>query len=105
MPVPPLTAQQRRQALDRAARARRERAEAGRRLKRDGVAISEVIASAATSDAIAKMKVVTLIESMPGTGRVKAGRIMDELGIAPSRRVRGLGRHQAAALIARFEPT
>lgn len=104
MPVPPLTAEQRRLALAKAAVARRERAEAKRRLKHDGADIREIMAAAASNDAIAKMKVVTLIESMPGIGRVKAGRIMDELGIAPSRRVRGLGEHQAAALVARFEP-
>lgn len=103
MPVPPLTAQQRSEALVKAAAARRERADIRAQLKDGGVRIAEVIAGGATSDAIAKMKVSTLLESMPGIGRVKAGQIMNELGIAPSRRVRGLGRHQAAALLARFE--
>ena len=40
---------------------------------------------------------------MPGVGRVKARRIMRELGIAESRRLRGLGQHQIAALVARFD--
>ncbi len=103
MPVPPLTAQQRSEALAKAAAARRERADVRAQLKDGGVRIAEVIGDGVTSDAIAKMKVSTLLESMPGIGRVKAGQIMNELGIAPSRRVRGLGQHQAAALLARFE--
>jgi ribosomal protein S13 len=39
---------------------------------------------------------------MPGIGRVRARQIMDEVGIAHSRRVRGLGANQTAALVKRF---
>jgi ribosomal protein S13 len=48
------------------------------------------------------MKVSALLESMPGVGRVRARQIMDEVGIAASRRVRGLGSNQARALLDRF---
>lgn len=51
------------------------------------------------------MKVIALLESLPGVGRVKARQIMDEVGIAESRRVRGLGPNQVAALIERFPTT
>jgi ribosomal protein S13 len=44
------------------------------------------------------MRVSALLESMPGVGKVRAAGIMEELGISPSRRVRGLGANQAAAL-------
>ena len=50
------------------------------------------------------MRVSALLESLPGVGRVRAAAIIDELGISPTRRVRGLGANQAAALIARFDP-
>ena len=53
-------------------------------------------------DVIGKLKVVALLESLPGVGKVKARAIMAEIGISESRRVRGLGPHQAAALIQRF---
>ena len=103
MAVPPLTPEQRAEALAKAAAARRERAAIKSRLKASGGSIREVIDSRATSDAVAKMKVTALLESMPGVGRVTARQIMSELGIAESRRVRGLGQHQGAALVARFD--
>ena len=49
------------------------------------------------------MKVTELLEAMPGVGRVRARAIMAEVGIAESRRVRGLGANQSAALLRRFE--
>ena len=55
------------------------------------------------NEIIGKMKVSALLESLPGVGRVRARQIMDEVGISESRRVRGLGSNQAAALIARFD--
>jgi len=39
---------------------------------------------------------------MPKIGKVKARRIMQEIGIAESRRLRGLGDQQRAALLAEF---
>jgi ERCC4-type nuclease len=101
--VPPLTPEQRAEALAKAAAARRERAAIRLRLKTSGGSIREVIEDRRGNEAVAKMRVLALVESMPGIGRVKAERIMDELGIARSRRVRGLGQHQVAALVARFE--
>lgn len=103
MALPPLTPEQRAEALVKAAEARRERAAIKHRLKHAEGSIGEVIAERRGSDAIAKMKVSALVEAMPGVGRVRAAQIMDELGIARSRRVRGLGQHQVAALVARFD--
>ena len=48
------------------------------------------------------MRVSALLESMPGVGRVRARQIMEEVGISESRRVRGLGQNQVAALLERF---
>lgn len=104
VPVPALTPEQRADALSRATAARRRRAEAKHRLKQGAIRIAEVIADGTRDEAIAKLRVVELIESMPGVGPVTAGQIMDELGIARSRRVRGLGEHQTRSLIAHFEP-
>ena len=41
-------------------------------------------------------------ESLPGVGKVRAKQIMERLGIAESRRVRGLGANQRAALEQEF---
>jgi len=51
---------------------------------------------------IGKLKVVALLESLPGVGKVKARAIMSEVGISETRRVRGLGPHQIKALVERF---
>ncbi len=50
------------------------------------------------------MRVVDLLQSMPGLGKVRARQIMERLGIAESRRVRGLGAKQVAALEREFAP-
>jgi transposase len=101
--LPPLTPEQRTAALEKAAVARRERAAVKNRLKYSQGSLAEVIATGKDNDVIGKMKVSALLESMPGVGRVRARQIMDEVGISESRRVRGLGTNQAAALIARFD--
>ena len=48
---------------------------------------------------VGKLKVVSLLESLPGVGKVKARRVMSEIGIADNRRVQGLGAQQRAALL------
>ena len=48
------------------------------------------------------MKISTLIETLPGYGKAKAERIMKELQIAESRRIRGIGERQREALLARL---
>lgn len=103
MPLPSLSPQQRAHALARARAARQDRAEVKRRLKQGSTTIGDVVADGAHDPAIAQLRVRELLESMPGIGDVKAGRIMDQLRIARSRRVRGLGPRQSRALVEWFE--
>ncbi len=102
MALPQLTPEQRQAALDKAAASRRERAEVKNRLKNSGAQISDVLREGQTNEVIAKMKVVDLLQSMPGLGKVRARQLMERLSIAESRRVRGLGAKQIAALEAEF---
>ena len=102
MALPPLTPEQRAAALDKAAASRRERAEVKNRLKHSGASINDVIAEGQTNEVIGKMRVIDLLQSMPGLGKVRAKQLMDRLGIAESRRVRGLGTKQVAALEREF---
>jgi hypothetical protein len=104
MPLPPqLSPEQRQAALDKAAAARRQRAELKEKLKMGSTSLDEVMAQADNDDVVAKLKVVTVLESLPGVGKVRARKIMEELEISDSRRVRGLGQNQRKALLARFE--
>ena len=103
MPQPPvLTPEQREQALAKAAEARRVRAELKEKLKMGSTSLSELFAQAEGDDIVGKMKVVAVLESLPGVGKVKARRTMEEIGISETRRVRGLGDQQRAALLKSF---
>ena len=102
MALPPLTPEQRQAALEKAAASRRERAEVKNRLKNAGASISEVLAQGQQNEVIGKMRVIDLLQSMPGLGKVRAKQTMERLGIAESRRVRGLGTKQVAALEREF---
>jgi transposase len=100
--LPPLTPEQRAAALEKAAAARRERAEVKNRLKHSGVSLTEVVREGQKNDVIGKMKVSALLESLPGVGKVRAKQIMERLSISETRRVRGLGANQIAALEREF---
>lgn len=102
MALPPLTPQQRADALQKAAEARRVRADVKAKLKRSGMTLRQVLVQADADEILGKMKVSAVLESMPGVGRVRAARIMDKLEISPSRRVRGLGAKQRQALEREF---
>ena len=102
MPLPPpLTEEQRRQALEKAAIARRKRAELKEQLKSGRISLRELLER--TSDEIVgKMKVSTVLESLPGVGRVRARKLMEKLDISESRRMRGLGEKQKKNLLEEF---
>ncbi|CAA9357208.1 MAG: integration host factor [uncultured Nocardioidaceae bacterium] len=102
MALPPLTPEQRQAALAKAAASRRERAEVKNRLKHSGASIVEVLRQGQDNEVIGKMRVVELLQSMPGLGKVRARQAMERLNISESRRVRGLGTNQIAALEREF---
>jgi DNA uptake protein ComE-like DNA-binding protein len=103
MATPPiLTPEQRAAALQKAAVARAARAELKERLKLGSLTLAQALETADNDDTIGKLKVLAMLESLPGVGKVKARRIMEEIGIADSRRVRGLGPQQRASLLAQL---
>ena len=103
MPLPPqLSPDQRQAALEKAAAARRQRAELKEKLKMGSTSLRELLDSADTDDVIGKMKVVAVLESLPGVGKVRARRLMEQLNISDTRRVRGLGSQQRDALLREF---
>jgi hypothetical protein len=97
-----LTPEQRADALAKATAARKARADLRHRLKHAGATLTDVFAAGETDEAVGKMRVSAVLESMPGVGKVRAQRIMEKIGISGSRRVRGLGAHQRAALQREF---
>lgn len=102
MALPQLTDQQRKEALKKAAAARKHRSEIKADLKNRKKTLSQVLKAAAKDEVLAKMKVISLLESLPRVGSKTAAQAMEEIGISPARRIRGLGPHQTAELIKRF---
>ena len=103
MPLPPqLSDEQRQAALAKAAEARRARAELKEKLKMGSLTLKELLDQADADDVVGKMKVVAVLESLPGVGKVKARRTMEEIGISDTRRVRGLGEQQRKELLRAF---
>jgi hypothetical protein len=101
MPLPVLTDEQRKQALEKAAEARRKRAELKGELKVGKRTLKDVLAIQG-NDTVGKMKVSTVLESLPGVGKVRAKKIMEKLDISATRRIRGLGAKQRESLLGEF---
>jgi hypothetical protein len=101
MAIPQLSAEERKAALEKAKAARIKRAEVREQLKSGKLTVKDVLAKK-DDPIIGRMKVSTLIETLPGYGKAKSEKIMNELQIAESRRLRGLGARQEAALLERL---
>lgn len=99
MNLPQLSDLERAEALRKAVAARGIRSEIKRDLKSGTRNVASIIAAAETEPAVGRLKVSDLLEALPGIGKVRATVIMSELGIAPTRRVRGLGVHQRRSLV------
>ena len=99
MGLPPqLSDEQRKEALLKAAASRKRRAEVKFKIKNGEFSIDTVLEIAKNEDAIAKMRVKELLESMTGVGKIRAQSLMERLNISPTRRIQGLGRHQIKEL-------
>lgn len=103
MPLPELDDDARREALAKAAQARKVRAELKAQLKAGEVSFAEVLARAEDDEVVAKTKVTAVLESLPQVGKVRARKLMERFEISPSRRLRGLGANQRQRLLEEFD--
>jgi guanylate kinase len=103
VPIPPkLTAEQRSAALAKSTAARQVRAATKARVKVGDLTLSAVFDLAKSDEAIAKMRVVELLESFSGVGKVRAIATLDRLQISQTRRIQGLGTAQRQNLLREF---
>lgn len=102
MPIPPLSEEQLQAARAAAAAARRERAAVKDKVRTGELTVGDVLDLAAGNDIIAHIRVVDLLKSVPRVGPKRAEVLMNRFDIASGRRLRGLGRHQVAALKKEF---
>jgi hypothetical protein len=103
MPTPPpLSDEQRRAALEKAAEARRVRAQLKADLQAGAVDLEEVFARAEDDKVVADTKILVILESLPNIGKVRSRRTLAELGISERQRVRGVGSEQRRKLVEHF---
>jgi lactam utilization protein B len=101
MALPNLSEADRQAALKKAAEARQKRAALRESIKKGDTSFADVMAMS-DGPIVARMKVSALLESLPGYGKAKAAKVMEDLGISESRRVQGLGARQREQLMERL---
>ena len=102
MQPPQLSPEDRARALAKAAASRKRRAEVKAQIKSGEYSLSQVFALSKSDEAVAKMRVFELLESISGVGKVRARTVMERLNISPTRRIQGLGAKQLPALLLEF---
>ena len=94
--MPRLSPEQMKGAREAAARTRRARAQFKKRVRDRELTLQEALDQAHNDKVLAHVKVMDLLKCVPWVGEKRATEV--RLDIPLNRRVRGLGRHQMAAL-------
>ncbi|MDO4289613.1 MAG: integration host factor, actinobacterial type [Eggerthellaceae bacterium] len=97
MAAPTMTPEQRAAALEKARVVRAQRSEITTKLSMGIMTPAEVL-DKADDPVIGRMKVKSFVNALPGYGKVKTEKLMEELGIQPERRIQGLGSNQMKSL-------
>lgn len=100
--LPEMTDEQRAAALERAGLARRTRAEIKALLKTGSLTFTDVMERAEEDDLVAGTRVKAIVVSMPGMGKITTKRLMEEIGISETRKLKGLTPRQTKELTDRF---
>ena len=98
MKPPTLTPEQRRTALEKAAAVRKGRAEIKTGLARRCLTIPEILGRV-DDPLVGGMRTSAVLMALPGIGKKRSARILQRVGIAPNRRLRGLTARQRDALV------
>lgn len=103
MAIPKLSSAQLEAAREAATQARRARAGLKEQVKTGELSFTDALSRSVDDDTLSRIKVIDLLRAMPRVGITRATEIMENLQIAPNRRVRGLGRHQIDRLTELFK--
>lgn len=93
MAAPTMTPEQRAAALEKARVVRAQRAEITKKLSM-GILTPVEVLDMADDPVVGRMKVKSFVGALPGYGKVKTEKLMNELGIPADRRIQGLGSNQ-----------
>ena len=99
-----LTGEHRAVAAAKSAAGRRTLADLRARLKRGGTDLVRAFHDAETDPVLSNMRVSEFLRALPTVGTATARRIMTDVGIAPTRRIRSLTARQRIALLDIFSP-
>ena len=97
MPAPTMTPEQRAAALEKARIVRAKRSEITTKLSLGTMSAADALKKV-DDPIIGRMKVKAFVNALPGFGKVKTEKLMEELGIPAERRLQGLGSNQMSAL-------
>jgi len=100
--IPKLSEEELQSARKAATEARRIRAEFKEQVRQGSLSIGDALSHAMDDDVLAHIKVIDLLKTQRRIGQVRAEEIMTKLSIAPTRRIRGLGRHQIDGIVEEF---
>lgn len=100
--IPNLTTEKRSENIEKAKAARRRRAAILKSVADGSYSVVDVLNMALEDETVSRMKVFTLIKAAPGYGFARTQQTMRKLHISESRRLRGLGANQRAALMEVF---
>jgi hypothetical protein len=96
-----MSPEQREAALAKAAEARKVQAEVKEQLKSGELSFKALLSRSEKDQTVAKMRVLAVVQSLPGQNRNRAKALLEELGIDEGRRVKGIGSKQREALLER----
>lgn len=98
MAAPTMTPEQRAAALEKARVVRAQRSEITQKLSM-GITTPAEVLEKVSDPVIGRMKVKAFVGALPGYGKVKTEKLMEELGIPADRRLQGLGSNQMKNLL------
>lgn len=101
MATPELSKEERANALLKATAVRSARRAFKDKIEAGQVSLEEAISTAKQDEALAGIRVVDLLQCLPGIGPKRAVALMDDIGISHARRIRGLGALQVSELLKR----
>lgn len=93
MAAPTMTPEQRAAALAKAREVRAKRSEVTKKLSMGIMSAADALKKA-DDPIIGRMKVKSFVNALPGYGKIKTEKLLEELGIQDTRRIRGLGSRQ-----------
>ncbi len=101
--APHLTSAERAAALRKATAVRMARREFKDAIAHGRFTLAGAIETAKADPGLAGIRAHDLLQCFPGVGPKRAAATMEAVGIASSRRIRGLGQHQIDVLIGRVD--